>query len=144
MNSRLPFETRSAEASLPNRSRGVADRLLGLWQRFRPCFRTRTRDQSPHALAYLIAQLRMESERNFTAIGRVSHLSGQTVQHFMSNSPWSASLVLEQVQDEVKATAPLQVGSVLILDESADEKAGETALGAGRQYNGRLGKIEMC
>ena len=85
----------------------------------------------------------MESERNFTAIGRVSHLSGQTVQHFMSNSPWSASLVLEQVQAEVKATPPLQAGNVLILDESADEKAGETTVGAGRQYNGRLGKVEM-
>jgi SRSO17 transposase len=32
---------------------------------------------------------------------------------------------------------------VLILDESADEKAGEGSIGAGRQYNGRLGKVEL-
>jgi SRSO17 transposase len=29
------------------------------------------------------------------------------------------------------------------LDESAQEKAGEYSAGAGRQHNGRLGKIEM-
>jgi SRSO17 transposase len=32
---------------------------------------------------------------------------------------------------------------VLVLDESAEEKAGEHSAGAGRQHNGRLGKIEM-
>ena len=34
-------------------------------------------------------------------------------------------------------------GGVLLLDESADEKAGPESAGAGRQHNGRLGKIEM-
>jgi SRSO17 transposase len=37
----------------------------------------------------------------------------------------------------------LQQGGVLLLDESADEKAGPKSAGAGRQHNGRLGKIEM-
>ena len=32
---------------------------------------------------------------------------------------------------------------MLLLDESADEKAGGASAGAGRQYNGRLGKVEM-
>jgi SRSO17 transposase len=32
---------------------------------------------------------------------------------------------------------------VLLLDESPDEKAGTQSAGAGRQYNGRLGKVEM-
>jgi SRSO17 transposase len=32
---------------------------------------------------------------------------------------------------------------VLLLDESADEKAGPDSAGAGRQPNGRLGKVEM-
>jgi SRSO17 transposase len=34
-------------------------------------------------------------------------------------------------------------GGYLLLDESADEKAGDKSAGAGRQHNGRLGKIEM-
>jgi SRSO17 transposase len=32
---------------------------------------------------------------------------------------------------------------VLLVDESADEKASAKSVGAGRQYNGRLGKVEM-
>jgi SRSO17 transposase len=33
--------------------------------------------------------------------------------------------------------------AMLLIDESADEKGGEWSAGAGRQHNGRLGKIEM-
>ena len=38
----------------------------------------------------------------------------------------------------------LRCGSVLLLDESADDKAGKVSAGAGRQYNGRLGKVDIC
>jgi SRSO17 transposase len=31
-----------------------------------------------------------------------------------------------------------------VLDESADEKSGNTSVGGKRQYNGRLGKVDMC
>ena len=31
----------------------------------------------------------------------------------------------------------------MLLDESADEKAGDKSAGAGRQYNGRFGKVDM-
>jgi SRSO17 transposase len=60
----------------------------------------------------------------------------------MSNSPWSKPAILEQVREEIKSTPGLEQGGVLLLDESADE-AGEQQAGAGRQYNGRLGKVEM-
>jgi SRSO17 transposase len=50
---------------------------------------------------------------------------------------------VQQVQREIAATPGLRIGGVLILDESPDEKAGDQSAGAGRQYNGRLGKVEM-
>ena len=31
---------------------------------------------------------------------------------------------------------------MLLLDESADEKSGDVSAGAGRQHNGRMGKID--
>jgi len=61
----------------------------------------------------------------------------------MSNSPWSAWTVIQQVQVEIATTQGLEQGGVLILDESADAKAGEKSAGSGRQYNGRLGKVDM-
>ena len=67
---------------------------------------------------------------------------GQNIQHFMSDSPWSSEAVIKQVQEEIKGTSGLE-GGYLLLDESADEKSGDKSAGAGRQHNGRLGKIDM-
>ncbi len=47
------------------------------------------------------------------------------------------------MQEEIAATQGLGQGGVLILDESADAKAGEKSAGTGRPYNGRLGKEDM-
>jgi SRSO17 transposase len=63
--------------------------------------------------------------------------------HFISNSPWSGQGLIEAIQDDVKQHSEFQAGAMLVLDESADEKAGYHSAGAGRQHNGRLGKVEM-
>jgi SRSO17 transposase len=83
----------------------------------------------------------METARNFANIGRQTDVPGQNLQHFMANSPWSAPAVMRQIQEEMAATPGL-AGGVLMLDESADEKASAHTAGAGKQRNGRLGKIE--
>jgi len=88
----------------------------------------------------------MKTGRNFANIARRvtdPEEDGQNLQQFMSDSPWEAQAVIEKVQQEIASTSGLQEGGVLLLDESADEKAGPKSAGAGRQYNGRLGKIEM-
>jgi SRSO17 transposase len=115
------------------------------WQRFRQRFKSKTRDTSEHALAYLQGQMTMESGRNFAGIANsMENSDGQALQHFMSNSPWSGQGVFEQIRDEIKEKPELHPGSVLILDEYADEKAGRESAGAYRQYNGRMGKVDMC
>jgi SRSO17 transposase len=43
----------------------------------------------------------------------------------------------------VKHHPEFQTGAMLILDESADKKAGDHSAGAARQHNGRLGKVDM-
>jgi len=37
-----------------------------------------------------------------------------------------------------------QSGTMLLLDESADDKSGTHTVGSGRQYNGRRGKVDNC
>lgn len=87
----------------------------------------------------------MDTERNFANIDRtLNGQDGQSLEHFMARSPWLGTAVFEQIQAEIKATPALAHGSVLILDESADEKAGTDNAGAARQYNGRLGKVDTC
>lgn len=125
----------------------LAERLHALWTRFRPCFKTTTRDASFHAWVYLRGVLTMTSKRTFANIARrVGEPAddGQALQQFMSDSPWSAQAVISQVQAELAASPALHHGGMLILDESADAKAGLHSAGAARQWNGRLGKVDLC
>jgi SRSO17 transposase len=121
----------------------VGARLQQFWQRYAPLFRTQTRDGSAYAYHYLSGLLRLPHKRTFVNIGRQAGVAGQNVQHFISNSPWSASAVITCVQEEIRATPGLEHGGMLLLDESADRKAGTTAAGAGRQRNGRLGSVQL-
>ena len=121
----------------------LVPRFVDFWLQFQECFKTKTRDTSDYAYSYMSGLLRMEGKRNFTNIGFNTGVPEQNMQHFMSNSPWDAWAVIKQVQAEIAATPELGGNSVLILDESADAKAGGKSAGSGRQYNGRLGKVDM-
>lgn len=120
----------------------LGERLSGFCQRFQPQLRTQTRDTSIYGFRYISGLLRMETDRNIANVGRKTHVPGQNLQHFISNSPWSGPDLIEAIQKEVGAHPAFQE-AILVLDESAEEKAGPHSAGAGRQHNGRLGKIEM-
>lgn len=67
----------------------------------------------------------MERDRHFAGISRsVQGEDGQSLQHFMSVSPWAGQAVFGKIQEELCGTPALAKGSYLVLDESADEKAG--------------------
>ena len=117
--------------------------LLAFHDRYAAFYRPRTRDTSSCGLRYLTALLRLESDRNFTRIDRLVQKDGQVMPHFMSNSPWSARALLRQIGSAVAHCPEFKAGGWLLLDESSDEKASSQSIGAGRQYNGRLGKVEM-
>jgi SRSO17 transposase len=123
---------------------GLGERLAGFYERYRASLRTQTRDTSAYGLHYLSGLLRMESQRTMANIGRTGGVAEQNMQQFISDSPWSAARLIGEVQAEISQRAEYQSGSVLIVDESADAKAGETTIGAGRQHNGRLGKVDVC
>ena len=123
----------------------LGGRLYQIWDRFRECFKTRTRDTSPCAHNYLRGLLTMETKRTYANIARRvvdRDDDGQAMQQFMSDSPWDAKPVFVQIQDEIAAN-PLLRGGMLCLDESGDEKAGDQSAGAARQYLGRYGKVDM-
>lgn len=131
---------------LPNSAiKKLGEGLRTIWERFRPCFKTQTRDGSEYAWFYLRGLLTMDTERNYANIARRvidPSNDGQNLQQFMSDSPWSGSEVFKQIQTEIKERRELQEG-MLTLDESGDERAGAKSAGAARQDLGRLGKVEM-
>lgn len=123
----------------------VADlgkRLDRFWRYYGQKARTKTRDTRAYGLSYLKGLLRMKSSRNMAEIAREGDVSEQNMRHFISNSPWSGTEMIEQVQQAVRER-PEMAGGVLIVDESADVKYGKNSAGAARQHNGRLGKVEQ-
>ena len=105
--------------------------------------RTRTRDTSQYGLDYISGLLRMKTKRNINNIARTAGVREQNMQQFISDSPWPGHDLISVLQQDITMHPHFQEESVLIIDESADEKAGKHSAGAGRQHNGRLGKIEM-
>lgn len=82
----------------------------------------------------------MNQERNFAHIERSTEAAEQSIDHLMSNSPWSAQAVLRQVRQEIAETPEFQNGGYLLLDESADEKASAHSVGAGPAAPRALGQ----
>jgi len=121
----------------------LGSRLSGFWARFAGCVATKTRDTQAYGLAYISGLLRIDRARTMSEIGRQTGVSEQNMQHFMSNSPWQGQRIIQQVQQEISARTEFNNG-ILVIDESADEKAGSHSAGSGRQHNGRLGKIDMA
>ena len=80
----------------------------------------------------------MRTGRNYANIARRvidPGDDGQNFQQFMSDSPWSAGAVFDQIQAEVRQRPELR-GGMLTLDESGDKKAGNQSAGVARQYLG--------
>jgi len=123
----------------------LANRLRRIWSRFKKCFMTKTRDTSEHAFVYLRGLMTMDNQRNYANIARRvidQDDDGQNIQQFMSDSPWSANPVFEQIQTEINHHPQLNDG-MLTLDESGDKRSGDQSAGAVRQHIGRLGKVDM-
>lgn len=65
------------------------------------------------------------------------------MQHYVSESPWAGAELIGSIRESISQRGEFQAESILVLDESADEKAGGYSAGAGRQHNGRLGKVDL-
>jgi len=123
---------------------GLGERIAEYWDVYGALTSTKTRDTSHYGYHYLSGLLRMETERTMANNSRQAGVSEQNMQHYMSKSPWSGHRVIEKVASDIVAHPYFATDTVLLLDESADDKAGKSSAGAGRQYNGRRGKVDMC
>ena len=119
----------------------LPERLRNFHERFRRHMRTKTRDTSEYGLHYISGLIRMEAKRNMANIGRKTDVPEQNMQQFISDSPWSGRELINALQTDIGFREEFSEGSVFLIDESAEEKAGSHSAGAGRQHNGRLGKV---
>src|SRR5215204_1947985 len=75
-------------------------------------------------------------------VERVPESNYQQLQHFISESEWDATGVIEDVARKTNRSLESLAGEKgLILDESGNEKAGKKSVGVARQYIGNVGKV---
>jgi SRSO17 transposase len=87
--------------------------------------------------------LRIDKKRTIAEISRTAGVPYQNMHHYISDSPWSGAEVIKQARTEIAWHPYFETGSMLLGDESADARSGDVLVGGGRQYNGRLGKVDL-
>jgi SRSO17 transposase len=121
--------------------RGCGHRLQRFLQRYLPRFyRVEQR-----ALAEVVVQGKLSKLERKTA-EPIAYLAGrprEPVQHFVGAGLWDDEAVMAEVRRHV-AQERADPDAVLVLDPSSFAKKGTASCGVGRQWCGRLGKLENC
>jgi SRSO17 transposase len=115
--------------------------LTAFIQRYLPFF---YRDeQRQHADTILRGKLTGLQRKTTEPIARQAHQKRRPLQHFVGAGLWSDDAVLAELRRHVAAELA-DPNAVLVLDPSAIAKKGNSSCGVQRQWNGNLGKIDVC
>ena len=120
-------------------ARALLQRFGHFADQFAECF---TRQPQREAASQYIEALFNDSERKSMQAmhGRLSDpVSYETLQHFITDSPWEAQALWAQLRTRV----PVRTG-LLALDDTSFPKQGTQSVGVKRQYCGALGKVANC
>jgi SRSO17 transposase len=110
---------------------------------YRKHFLVHTDDRLACAQSYLCGLMQGGRHKNMERMEEaVAGMDYQSTQHFITNSPWSARAVMDDVACRMNRLLGGEQNTCLILDESGLVKKGEKSVGVGRQYLGRLGKVD--
>ena len=106
-------------------------------------FRTKTHSVERQSLQYLQGILLENGQGNMTNYAKnVPGTNNQSLQNFISNSPWDEKPVIDKIQKKVSLLIGDKNNGPLHIDESAFKKSGKDSVRVKRQYCGRLGKVD--
>jgi SRSO17 transposase len=120
-------------------ARALLRRLGQFLDGFSACFSRQA--QRDAASRYLDGLFNDSERKSMQAMhGRLSEPGPyQSLQHFITHSPWDAA----RVWTHVRTVVPIRTG-ILALDDTGFPKQGTRSVGVQRQYCGALGKIGNC
>ena len=82
---------------------GVADHLVDFHRRYSPLFQLYTRDVKTHAEQYLKGLIQAKKKNMERMAEAVPNSDDQSLQHFLTNSPWDENLVIDQVASDANS-----------------------------------------
>lgn len=126
----------------PEQIEQCAQQLVEFHRRFAPLFYEKR--QAHWAYKWLYGLLLEGVRKNAATVARaVPGGDVQSMQQFISDSPWDHRSVIGELQ----ALVAQRLGhpeAVLVCDETGFPKKGDKSVGVARQYSGTLGKVDNC
>jgi SRSO17 transposase len=123
---------------------GVDSHFIDFHRRYSPIFQLRTRDVNRIAEQYFKGLIQASKKNMERMAEAVPDCNDQSLQHFLTNSPWDDQLVVGQVAHDANTLLGGRGNSCLNLDESGMPKKGDKSVGVSRQWCGQLGKTDNC
>jgi len=100
---------------------------------------------SKQSYQYIQGKLLAKGNGNMCTYAKeVNDCNNQSLQHFVSNSPWHHQPVLDHIQQDVSALIGDAHHGSIHVDECSFPKQGNDSVGVKRQHCGRLGKTANC
>jgi SRSO17 transposase len=125
----------------PEAVASCADHLTGFLQRYLPHFyRSEQRQNATLVIRGLLSGL---ERKTCEPIAIQAGLPRKPVQTFVGAGKWDDEAVMAELRTHVRE-ALAEPNGVVVIDPSAFPKKGTESCGVGRQWCGRLGKVENC
>jgi len=122
----------------------IAEDFVSFIGRYSDYFTVSTRSVATTAGQYLCGLMQSDKRNMERMVEAVPDSDEQSLQNFISNSPWDARAILNQVGIDADSLFGGDLDTCLIIDETSFIKKGEMSVGVARQWCGRLGKVENC
>jgi SRSO17 transposase len=122
----------------------LAASFVSFHERYSHFFTSKTKSVATQALHYLsglVQSVRKNVERMTEVVPDSDY---QSLQHFVTHSPWESRPVMDQVAMDADRLLGGSQDTGLIIDETSFPKVGKKSVAVARQYCGSLGKIENC
>jgi SRSO17 transposase len=138
------YKTKKGDSHDNSPLAGVSSSFISYFNCFSDFFQTRTRNCADQGALYLKGLVQAEKKNMERMAEMVPESNEQALQHFVSNSPWDANAVMDQVA--MRSNEALQDGEdrCLLIDETACLKKGTKSVGVSRQWAGTSGKVDNC
>jgi SRSO17 transposase len=125
----------------PSAVRGCTDRLTNFLQRYLPRFyRVEQRENASLVIRGLLSGL---DRKTCEPIAIEAGLPRKPVQFFVGAGKWDDEAVMTELRLHVRE-ALAEPDGVVVIDPSAFPEKGTESCGVGRQWCGRLGKLDNC
>ncbi len=111
---------------------------------FSDMFVSHRSDNSDTAYKYMCGLIQSKKSNMERMEETVPETDYESLQEFISNSPWSYGDVIRRVSSKADELLGGTGVTALIIDESGFAKKGLTSVGVSRQWNGRSGKTDNC